>query len=168
MRILQRAALGLLISVGFAAAAHADWTRSDFPQHGFSAAFPRTPDEEARTANGTTLHTISTGDPRGFCIVVVDKSADIKNPDVELVASRYSFPDDFGGKVGVSKRFSYRRGAAKLPALEFDAANATHRFLTLIVIDGAKAYQVMAGVPNVGGDSGDLERCVRGFKLTGN
>ena len=36
----------------------------------------------------------------------------------------------------------------------------------MIVIDGVKAYQVMAGVPDAGGDSADLERCVRGFTLT--
>lgn len=167
MRITSLAAPAALASLALfvASAWAADWTRTESPTYGFAADFPSKPKEESSVQQGVKMYSLASGDRNLVCLVLRGEYPYVINPDVELVASRDSFIKGMSAKLTATKRITFQRGAKKLQALEFDAANDTHDMRSIIVIDGTYAYQV-AGLVLKAGDSKNLERCVRGFALT--
>lgn len=157
-----------LSSLALSTAATAQWKEIVEPQLGYSAAFPVKPVARAATYRGVAQSVKSAAATGVFCNVSVSHHRGTVDPAVELAASRDNFLKDTGSKISSAKEVSVMRGATPLPALEISASNDVFAMQAIVVVDGERVYQVAGGVPAHGGRKSDLERCVRGLKLTAN
>ena len=167
MRILARTFIALT-AIAFSTAATAQWKEIREPNLGYSAAFPVKPEARAVRYQGVAQSVQSAAATGVFCNVSVSHHPQTVDPKVELAASRDSFVQDTGSKISSVKEISILRGAKQLPALEIDSSNGVFALRAIVVVDGSRVYQVAGGVPSHGGRKSDLERCVRGLKLTAN
>lgn len=154
--------------LAFATAAAAQWKEIVEPELGYSAQFPVEPDARAAIYKGVPQSVKSAAVTGIFCNVSVSHHRDELDPAAELAESRDNFVKDTGGKIASARETTIMRGATPLPALELDASNDVFAMRALFVVDGSRVYQVAGGVPSHGGRKSDLERCVRGLKLTAN
>ena len=157
-----------LSCLAFSTVATAQWKEIVEPELGYSAAFPVKP--EARTAiyKGVAQSVKSAAATGVFCNVSVSHHRGTVDPAVELAESRDNFVKDTGSKISSAREVSVMRGATRLPALEISASNDVFAMRAIVVVDGKRVYQVAGGVPAHGGRKSDIERCVRGLKLTAN
>lgn len=146
-------------------AASAQWHKVTESLLGYSAAFPVKPKARAAMYQGTPQSVNSAAATGVFCNVSVSHLAEVVSPENELAEARDTFLRDTGAKTSSAKTVAVPRGAGTVPGLEVEATNAVFAMRALIVVDGAKVYQVAGGVPGHGGRKSDLERCVRGFQL---
>ena len=165
MRSLALSLFGLSY-LALSTAATAQWKEIVEPELGYAAAFPVKPEARAAVYKGVAQSVKSAAATGVFCNVAVSHHREILDPAVELAESRDNFVKDTGSKVSSTKEISIMRGAKSLPAMEIDASNDVFAMRAIIVVDGERVYQVAGGVPAHGGRKSDLERCVRGLKLT--
>jgi len=174
MRTIAAVFAGLMLASvpSFAAP---DWAHYSSDEFGFAGLFPVTPtvstENKKVQVNGSdyviTMHTVvSKGANGSICLAVQTIYTWPIDIEGELAADRDNFVKGVGATVTSSKRTTAARGKGPdLPALLFDASMPTYDWRSLVVIDGQAVYEVAGGVPK-GGETADLDRCVKNFALT--
>jgi len=152
-------------AIAAAPSALAGWVIHEVPELGFAGLFPKTPALEATSENGVSISRFAGANVGAMCLVVVGDYPVAVDPDAQTVASRDDFAKGVKAKITSSGRITFPRGTVNLPAMEFEAASATLAFRSMIIIDGARVYQVAAGVPIPDGDTAEMDACIRGFRL---
>lgn len=165
--LMRCALLYVVVSISVTASAvAAEWAQNTVGRFQFSGTFPSEPKVEESVEDGVKLTTYLSAVPGVLCLATIGDYPSIPSVEEELNASRDNFIKAMKGEITSSVRSSFFRGTTELPSLKFEGTSETLRFQSIIVVEKARVYMILGGVPKDGGAQGDIDRCVGGFALT--
>lgn len=156
----------LLLACGNAPA-QTDWMMYSSEELQFEAMFPNAPMPytDRRVKNGVTSvsRVLGAGSEKFFCTAGFTEYS----PTIGLAAARDEFIDASFATLLESTPVSLTRPpATTLPAVQFIAIADDRRYTSIMAVEGARVYQVVASSERFGFRPVDIARCLLGFKLT--
>jgi hypothetical protein len=144
-------------------------------EHGrFSLLMPGAPKQSSKDARDSAMSApykifdfVATAGKLIFIVVYADYPADFKpNVETELKANQDNFNTGVKAELIATKRIDFRRGQGDLlPALEFTSASASYNFKSVVIWEGPRAYQIIAGSPRGTDATREIDRFLASIVL---
>jgi hypothetical protein len=141
----------------------------------FEGMFPAMPqaytDQRVRNGVVATTRVLGAGTPAFYCMAgYTEYSGSIaRDGGSELQAARDDFTNSWYATVLESRNVTLLRPPdGNVQAVRFIAIADARRYTSIIAVEGARFYHVVASSQRFGFSEGDIARCLSGFKLTPN
>ena len=164
------AALALCFASG-EAGSQPDWQVFPSEDGHFEAMFPEAPrnfvDQRMRDGVMATSRVLAAGNPGFYCMAgYTEYSASIGRPGAELEAARDDFINSWYATLLENRNVTLSRPPnGTLQAVRFIAIADTRRYTSIMAVEGARFYHVIASTQRFGFSAGDIARCLSGFQL---
>jgi hypothetical protein len=168
------ATCALLVFAVPAFAQQLQWTLFREPNLKFAALFPKDPvRNEPSVEKGADGSVNSTG----YMFVAATQGVYVSLAGVtdynfavdaerELVADRDNFVKVLNAKVTTSRRYEFRSGDEKLPALAFSAEDSTWLWKAIVVVKGNRTYMAAFGYLKGQDYASAMEKFLNSFEIT--